>query len=219
MFHPLWADGLATGAGERLAAFVIKCLAVGGGFLVGYFLGKAAAWALDRWVLAHKSPPQLKSAVALAGGVALALVVALVVFGEGGGGLFGSRGGQGEDKGNPTPDEKGKAEPIAQPVPKKDEPEPKKDDRPKTPGPRKTLDDQDVTILTGGAKTLYLVEGDPTPKTLEQLKAAVAAKRAASQSEPMLIFRFRGDPLSETHPEMVALESWLKEAKLNNRFE
>ena len=56
----LLADGLGSGLSEKLAGYAIKCLAVAGGFLIGYFLGKVVAWALDRWVLANKSPDQLK---------------------------------------------------------------------------------------------------------------------------------------------------------------
>ena len=115
MFDTLLADGLASAAGERIAAFVVKCLAVAGGFLVGYFIGGVAAWALDRWVFAQKAPDQLKKAVSIVFAIALALLVALIVFGEGGSGLFG--GGGGDGKGTPSQDDaKGKAAPPPAPA-------------------------------------------------------------------------------------------------------
>jgi hypothetical protein len=148
MFDTLLADGLASGAGEKLATFVVKCLAVAGGFLVGYFVGGAVAWALDRWVFAHKAPEPLKKAVSMVAAVALAILVALIVFGEGGSGLFG--GGSGDGKGTPAPDDnKGKAAPTPPPEQKKDEQPPKKDDPPKTPVSPMPGDVR-ITILSSG---------------------------------------------------------------------
>jgi hypothetical protein len=221
MFEPLLADGIASGVGEKLATFVVKCLAVGGGFLVGYFLGGASAWALDRWVFARKAPAQLKKAVSLVAGIALALLVALIVFGEGGDGLFGGRGNQGEGKGTANPDEKGKAAP-APPVAAPRKEEPKKDEKIKPPDVPPTPGDVRVVILSGDEVKegrFYLIEGDPAAKTFDAFKDAIEAKRKASKSELTLIFRFRGDPLSDTHPAIQRLSAWLREAKLNNRFE
>ena len=69
MFDALLADGLAGGIGEKLATYAVKCLAVAGGFLIGYLVGGRVAWALDRWVFAQKAPDQLKKAVSIASGV------------------------------------------------------------------------------------------------------------------------------------------------------
>ena len=112
MFHPLLAVGLGLDA-EGATAMVVKGLAVGGGFLLGYFLGAAVAWALDRWAFAHKAPPQLKKAVALVAGVCVAVLLAMILFGEGGKGLFGNSGGEGDKKGAPNPADKQKAAPAA----------------------------------------------------------------------------------------------------------
>jgi hypothetical protein len=212
----LLADGILSGASERLAAFAVKCLAVAGGFLVGYFLGGVIAWALDRWVFAHKAPDPLKKAVSIVCGIALAVLVALIVFGEGGSGLFGG-GGAGDGKGSPT-DDKGKSAPE----PKEPIPSPKVVEPPKTPNAKPTPGDMHVTILAGDAVLdgrFYLIDGDPTPKTLEELKETVATRRKESKHEVTLVFRFKKEVLSSTHPEMQRLTAWLKEAKLLNRFE
>ena len=212
MSDALLADGIVSGLGEKVAAFIVKCLAVGGGFLLGYFLGGAVAWALNRWVFAQKAPDQLKKAVAVLMGVALAILVALIVFGDGGGGLFGG-GGSGE--GPVTPDD-GKQGPP--PVVPKDE---KKEQAPKPPPVKPTPGDVPVTILAGdevrGGK--FYVIGDQEPKTFEEFKEAVAKRRQEMKEELVLVFRFKGAELSATHPEMQRLTAWLKQAKLLNRFE
>lgn len=218
MFDPLLAMGLGLGA-DGATAMVVKGLAVGGGFLVGYFLGAALAWALDRWVFAHKAPPQLKKAVALLAGVAVAVLLAMVLFGEGGNGLFGRGGDAGQDKGSAP--EEGKKPPEPREEKKPEPPKPKVAPKP-TPG------DIRVTILGGdevapdrsGEGRFFVVEGDPEPKSLAQLQEYVAGRqRANPKAEPVLIFRFKGAMLSSSHPEMKRLTAWLQEAKILNRFE
>ena len=222
MFDTLLADGLASGAGERVATFVVKCLAVAGGFLVGYFLGGAVAWALDRWVFAQKAPEPLKKAVSLVAAIALALLVALIVFGEGGNGLFGRGGGTGDGKGAPNPDDnKGKAAPVP-PEQKKDDVPPKKDDPPKSP-PKVTPDDVRVTILPDDEVKegkFYLIDGDPVPMKLEEFKAAILARRAGGKPElKQVVFRFKKDEFSPNHPVRRDVVAWLTDAKIGVIFE
>ena len=219
MFDALLADGLASAAGEKVATFVVKCLAVGGGFLVGYFIGGAAAWALDRWVFAQKAPDQLKKAISIVAAIALALIVALIVFGEGGSGLFGGRG-SGDGKGTPSQDDsKGKAAPTP-PEQKKDDTPPKKKEN--EPPPKPTPGDVRVTILAGDdvkEGKCYVLDDDPAPTTFEEFKQAVTTKRAASKTELTIIFRFKKEPLSDNHPAVRRVVAWVNEVKLLNRFE
>lgn len=216
MLEPLLAD-VTSGASNKLAEFVIKGLAVGGGFLVGYAGGRVVAWALDRWLFAHKAPPQLKSLCGLLCGVLLAIVVAMIVFGSGGNGLFGAGGGSGDQKGAPG-DDKGKQQPT--PPPKDDtktEPpkiEPKVEVKP-TPG------DVRVAILSGAEVNegrFYVLDTNPKPLTLDELKKAVA-ERPKDKPAPVLVFRFAKDKLSNSHPEMKRLTAWVQESGLQNRFE
>ena len=79
---------------EQIAAFAVKCLAVAGGFLAGYVIGGMGAWALDKWALAKKSPDVLKKTISFLCAVALALLIAFIVFGDGSGsGWLGGGGG------------------------------------------------------------------------------------------------------------------------------
>jgi hypothetical protein len=221
MFDALLADGLASAAGEKVATFVVKCLAVGGGFLVGYFLGGVIAWALDRWVFAQKAPDQLKKAVSLVAAIALALLVALIVFGEGGNGLFG-RGGTGDGKGTPTPDDnKGKVAPVP-PEQKKDETPPKKDETPKAPVTPMPGDVR-ITILSSGEARdarYYLIEGDPAPKNLEELQQVILTRKKDAKPElKQVIFRFKKDEYPVDAPIVKDVVTWLYSVKIGVTFE
>ena len=210
MFDSLIADGLGSGLGEKVAGYVIKGLAVAGAFLIGYFLGRIVAWGLDRWVFANKAPDPLKKAVALLTGVALAILVALIVFGEGGSGLFGSGGGDGQGKGQPTPADNGKAPPVPTPEPKKDEP--KKDEPPKTPLPPAPGDVR-VTILPSDEVKegrFYLIDGDPVPKNFGEFKTAITARRKDAQPElKQVVFRFKSERFSQNNPVVRDVVMWL----------
>lgn len=211
MLDALFAADLGT---NKYAVYAIKGLAVGGAFLAGFFLGRFFSWALDRWLFAAKAPPVLKRSVEVATGLLVAILVALFIFGEGGNGMFG-RGGSGDGKGVPNDDGKGKPQP-APPDPKKEDP--KKED-PKPPAPKPTPGDLHVTILTDddvkGGK-FYLIGDDPAPKSIEELKAAVEARRKAAGPELRTVFyRFKGEELGPDHPRFRLPDVWLKELKIN----
>lgn len=221
MFDPLLADGITSGAGEKLATFAVKCLAVGGGFLVGYFLGAVVAWALDRWVFANKSPAQLKKIVSVVAGIALAILVALIVFGEGGSGLFGGGGGnQGDGKGSAN-ENKGKPEPAPAPEPKPDEKKDKKEEV-KPPSPPMPGDVR-VTILPDDEVKdgrFYLIAGDPNPKSLPEFKDAILAKRKEAKPElKQVVFGFKKDALDKTHPIVQNATVWLGNNNIGVNFE
>lgn len=223
MFDALLADGIASGAGDKLATFVVKCLAVAGGFLIGYFLGGVLAWALDRWVFAQKAPEPLKKAVSWVAAVAAALLVALIVFGEGGSGLFGG-GGTGDGKGTPNPDDtKGKSPPVEPEPKKKDDVPPKKKDETTQPSPTPQPGDVRVTILTGDEAKggrYYLIDGDPTPKKIDEFKEAILARRKDAKPElKQVIFRFKKDVFPLDHPIIQDAALWLGSVKIGVNYE
>lgn len=171
------------GASEKVAALAIKCLAVAGAFMVGYVVGWLLAWGLDRWAFARKSPDPVKKAVRTLAGIATAILVALIVFGDGtGGGLFGG-GGQAEGTGTGTAPsaetpgkEKKPAPPITQPTPKAPPP---KVEPIKTPEVKPTDVVVRVTFLGGADVTgdrFYLLDEDPGPKTFAQVQEAVVKR-------------------------------------------
>jgi hypothetical protein len=78
--------------------FVVGCLAVAGGFLVGNLLVLLICRLLAKLVLTKRMPVLLERALRVLGGLALAVLVAFLVFdgsgGSGGGGILpGSNGG------------------------------------------------------------------------------------------------------------------------------
>jgi hypothetical protein len=184
---------LGVGLMEKVAALAIKCLAVGGGFLAGYALGGAAAWALDKWVFAKKSPDALKKAFRLVTGVGLAIVVALVVFGEGsGGGLFGGGGGDatGKGKGSDTTDPTKTEKSTTSTPPDPNVPKPKIDPV-KTPEVKPTDVVIRVTFLGGSDVTgdrYYQL--DDEPKTFDELKAAIAKRKESTTQKVYLAVQF-----------------------------
>jgi hypothetical protein len=221
MFESLFADGIVSGASDKIAAFVVKCLAVAGGFLVGYFLGGVIAWALDRWVFAQKAPAPVKKAVSWIAAVALALLVALIVFGDGGNGLFGRGGGSGDGKGSPTQDNNGNTKaPEPKIEPKKEEE--RKDNTVKPPPSKPMPGDVRVTILSGDVRDgrYYLIDGDPNPKNLDEFKEAILARRKDAKPElSQVIFRFQKSVFSPDHPIVRDPVVWLGRNKISVNFE
>lgn len=216
MIEPLWADGMATGLENRVVMVVFKCLAVGGGFLLGYLLGYALAWALNRWALAYKAPEQLKPACAILAGVAIAILVALFVFGEGGSGLFGG-GGPAEGTGTTAPDDSTKMPPTPE---KKDELSPPKPEpvTPQKPGEVLIR----VTILGGsdvpGDEKFYLIDDNPDRKSFGELKEAILTRQADEKRSLgiAIYFRPKNTPaLDPPHYSISQLTRWAQEAKID----
>lgn len=213
----LFAEGV-TGMGERLAVLAIKFLAVGGGFLFGYVIGLLVARALNRWVFASKAPETLKKLCALVSGVVFAILVAIVVFGEGGGGLFGS--GKGTGDGDTPPIAKDKDKNKAEPVEPKEPP--KKPPEKKPPEAKPTPDDLRVTVLAGAEVRdgrFYLFDGDAQAKTFAEFKSAIEARKKEGKPLKDVYYRFRADALSPEHPAIRGPQVWLDTLKVSFRPE
>lgn len=181
-----------AGASDRLADLALNCLAVAGGYLAGHVLGALVAWGLDRWVFAQKAPDFVKKLVSIVCGIALAILVALVVFGKGGGTGGGSGEGQGKGAGDPGANP-GKADPKADDVRP-----PVKVDIPKGPPPPPDTPRVTVTFLAGDATQpgrYYYVGDERVPKSFDEVKEAVAAKqREAAGKAVVLVALFPADP-------------------------
>jgi hypothetical protein len=195
---------------EQVAAFAVKCLAVAGGLLAGYVLGALLAWALDRWAFAQKSPEVLKKSVRVLVAIAVALLVAFVVFGDGsGGGLFGGGGGtSGTGAGTPNVEEGKKAEESKTPPP---ETKGTKADIPK--GSESQYEIVRVTFLGGDAvrdDRFYKLD-ESEPLTFDQLKAAIKKRKEAATKPLMLYKEFLDDPrlkISRDSINVRQVESW-----------
>jgi len=199
----------------NLAQFLVNCLAVVGGFLVGYVLTGGLAWWLDRSLFRKTTPPVIHRTVRVLGGVIAAVVVALLVFGRGGGGVGGGQGegigsgtaspGSGTGTGTGTNGETAAPSPAPPPAaPAKDVPPPEARVR--------------VTVLGGPDvkdQRFYLVGDDPTPRTLAEAKAAIQAKKDSAPEKLGVEIRFTArNTLPRDHPAVTLLADWARDAGL-----
>ena len=192
---------------EQIAAFAVKCLAVAGGFLAGYVIGGIGAWALDKWALAKKTPDVLKKTISFLTGVALALLIAFIVFGDGSGsGWLGGGGGNdgpGNNTNNPDSGQKSDSNPVDPKV------QPKID-------AQKTPAETDVLIVTflGGeevqADRFYKLDGSD-PMSFEHLKAAILKRKETTKRALKLEREFSTDPgnkISKDSINVRQVENW-----------
>src|SRR4051794_29317906 len=73
---------------------LVRILAIAGGFLVGYLLTHLLLRLIAKLALQKRMPGMLERALQVIGGLIVAFLVALLVFGEGGWGLGGPGGGR-----------------------------------------------------------------------------------------------------------------------------
>jgi hypothetical protein len=192
----------------KVAQFAVNALAVIGGFFVGYVLFGLIAWLLDRYVLFKKSPPGLKRLIRLVGGVLVAILVAIIVFGHGQGWTLFGGGSPGDDNGgnpNPAATQRTSAEipkSVTPPVPAKD-----------LPPPGATVK---VTLLGGDdvkGEKFYLLDADPAAKTFDELTFALRAKKDTLAGKGLAVeIRFtEANVLPREHPAVVRLGRWAAE--------
>ena len=205
MTAPLLAADLNP---ARFAQFAVNLLAIGGGFLAGQAVTALAAWFFLRWLTRGKAPPSLKRAVRLAGGVAGAVLVAIIVFGHGQGWTLFGGGGPAAENGAPATGTGPGVPPATPPA-----------TEPKPPPPPPTVrelppDAERITVkLLGGDdvkdERFYVVADDPAAKTLAEAKAAVTARRTAAGKPVGIEVRFAPrNTLSRTHGAVTSFVDW-----------
>lgn len=156
---------------DRIAAMAMNALAVGGGFLAGYLLATLAAYFLDRWLTGGKSPVGLHKTVRAIGGVCGAVLVALLVFGDGTG------TGRGDGPGTTPSTGAGAGTTAVTTL----APDPATKDKP--PEPPRTEEIVRVKILSGVdvvEERFYVLDGETVAVTLEGIKRELAARKKAS---------------------------------------
>ena len=192
-----------TGA-ARFGQFLVNCLAVGGGFLAGWFLTALAGLAFDRFVIHRTSPQGLHKASRNTGGLLLAILVAIIVFGHGhgwtlfgGGGAGSENGGQAATSG-PNANEL-KSNETSSPVSLKTTP---------------PVDERIRVVVLGGdevkAERFYVVDEAVEPKTFAEATVAILAKRDASPGKRVGVeIRFSPtNALPPDHPAVTRLARW-----------
>ena len=142
----LYAEAFAN-----VGRVVVNCLAIAGGFLLGNLLVLFVCRLIARFFLKERLPVVLERALRVLGGLALAFLVALLVFGDGGWGLGGSGGGTPGGSGGEA----------------KQPPESSKETQPPVPDVKKPVEDVvvdrkvSVTVLRASPNpTSFLFKGD-----------------------------------------------------------
>lgn len=206
---------ILDGVQQRFEQLVHNCLLVAGGFLAGYLLGGLVGWGVNRYALRRKRPDQaLPEPVAklfrVVGGIIGAIIVALLVFV---GGLGGGPGkGAGEGTGNPDPNAPSDKGGQPKVDPSKADP---KITLPKPPD-SKPADAVLTVVILGGDDVrdgrFYLVGDDRTPKTFEEFKEAVLARKAKEPGKLELLIGFPAkNVLPLDHVAVTRVIKWAKE--------
>lgn len=197
---------------ERFAQLVVNVLAVGGGFLIGQMLTAFVAWFLDRWLTGGKTPLGFKEAAKRIGGVTLAVLVALIVFGHGEGWTLFGGGGTGAQ--NEAEGDKSGGTPATTP----DVPTTRPTPEPITPPrvvPASTANAVQITMLGGEDvqnQRFYQIDTDSTPKTLSEVKEVLLARKTESPQGLGVLIRFSpSNVLPRTHPAVLLLSQWAQD--------
>ena len=173
---------------ENVGRTLLNFLAIGGGFL----LGSVAAWFLVRLagkMMFRRQPNRVVDMIARAlGGIGGAILVALLVFGDGGWGFGGSGGGLPGGPGGPEKQQPGQisGEPAV--------PEKTKVEIPKVkPKVAETDDSIRIIVLGGDAKPdrFYLVEDEAMPSTLAEVIQKVEGRHKVKKLARMTIFVYK----------------------------
>jgi|GEM_PF-1738285 hypothetical protein len=199
---------------ERFAQLIVNLLAVGGGFLFGFLLSGLFLWLFDRWLFGGRLPDAFYRAWKTVGGIAMAALVAIIVFGHGEGWTLFGGGGTGPE--NRAPGESQTASPTTPAT----VPEPPSDAEP-IAAPRVVLPKTDriiqITMLGGEDvknQRFYLVDSDPVAKSLAEVQAIILARKAESPPNVGLglLIRFSAaNVLPRTHPAVVILSQWAQD--------
>lgn len=194
---------------EVVAQAAVNVLAVGGAFLVGQWLTAAAFWAF-----APATSPGLKRAGRLLGGTALAILVAVVVFGHGQGWTLFGGGGAGASKGNGPTEQKGEGTGPAAVTPV----------TATVPTPATTADAGErvrVTVLGGTDvrdERFYRTDEDPAARTFAELTAALEARRAVGKKFHIELLFTSTNTLPRDHPAVTRLTAWAQAHKVTVSF-
>lgn len=182
----------------RVAQMIVNSLAVLGGFFAGYALTALLANTLDRAVFRRRSPAIVHRGSRLLGGLALAILVTIIVFGHGQGwNLFGGGAdGTGDSNQDGTPQ-------IINTVIEKPTPE---------SSPAKSNASIRIVILGGTdvvAEKFYLIDDDATPHTLAEVKEIILKKKAVPPLTSVEISFAPKNVLPQEHPAVLLLENWV----------
>lgn len=191
------------------AQLVVNLLAVGGAFLLGRWLV-----GLGVWLLVPKAPPGVRKAAQLLGGVGLAVLAAIILFGHGQGWTLFGGGGTGAGKGNGPTEQAGQGTtPVTATVP-----------TPATPAtpPTARADGEAVRVtVLGGTdvqgERFYKLDADP-PRTFAELTAVLDGRRQIGKKFHVELLFTTSNTLPRDHPAVTRLAGWAQANGLTVSF-
>lgn len=188
---------------SAMMQLVINSLAVLGSFLAGYLVCGFAANMFDRLMFQRKAPMLVHRMIRWCGGIALAFLVAAVLFGHGAG--WNLLGGGDTSQGS---------------GPESNSPQLINSTDATSNGQTAITDSQShraqirITILGGSdvkAQRFYLIGEDTTPRTLSEVKAIVLKHKKPDATPPIVELQFsKQNILPEDHPAVILLVRWLR---------
>ena len=184
---PLFADAFAN-----FGRVIVNLLAVAGGFLIGNVLMLVVSRIAAKFVFKKKLPRMLDQILRLVGGLVVALLVAMLVFGDGGWGFGGSGGGRPGGPGGSTPE---------QPDEKKaDESKDVRKDPPKTKDAETPDERVKIVVLGGDAPPdhYYLFEDERTASTLVEVSEKMRVRHEKKPLKRLTIFVYKNSAAKET---------------------
>ncbi len=194
---------------EHVTRLLTGVLAVAGGYVVGMVAAWLAIFMVEKRLKRVRSPQGLRRVIMHVAGVCGALLVALIVFGSGGG-----PGGGGKASGDPgtgprlpipgtgvAPERPEPSTPRVTPAPDKPEP------------PKETL--VTVLVLSGAdvqQERFYVIDGDDRAKNLAELADALKTRRAAAPSLPLGVVLKLGPRADRNNSGVLDLERLAQES-------
>ncbi len=198
----------------RIGQLIVNCLAIGGGYLVGWF----AVAALMRLAIVKAGPPSLRKLAKNIGGIAVAVLVAMIVFGHGLGWTLMGGGAPGSENGGEV------SSPVSTVATTRSN-ETSDANVPTALKPAPAIDERIRITMLGGddvrESRFYLVNDENKAKTLDETKAAITAFRDAHPGRRVGVeVRFpASNALSQDHPAVTRLARWARtEAGLTVSF-
>ena len=192
---------------DHAGKVVIGALAVGGGFLVGNLLTLLACRVLAKFAFKQRLNETLEKALRVIGGIAVAILVAFLVFRGGSGWGFGG-GGSGEGSGE---EGKGEGKPA----------EERPSDKPKDPSKvdPKTIEvtEVGVTVLTATEyPRSFRFDGERDGRTLAEAKAKLHALHDQSAGKLRLLnLSVYLDSTAEGTPEVQEFKAYAQSLKIS----